>query len=463
VHWVCPACQRKIPGKVDACRCGYTQTSQPETASVGSSSSRTSHSALVILAVVVVGAGVYWWTRDSSPTTPAAAPASSVATLPATALASAKAAAAAASSRSLETDAESQPRPATDAPTAPVAPPPAEPAPAPATTSPSSSSLEDLVATIGPAVVLIETPTGRGTGFFVRPDTLITNAHVTGRETSVRIRRATGETASARVERVAEDIDLAVLKMDTPAANQSTLTLGSAARARSGEEVVAVGSALGVLQNTVTRGIVSAVRQVGSVTLVQTDAAINPGNSGGPLVNRSGEVVGINSMTMRSAQGISFAIAADHAQQLLEGRQSAPTMSTPVSSLKEVMTSRPGASDPDTARQQATRAFEQAIGQVARRADALDNQWRSFKGSCYEGRVVGSFDHEWFALWDQHAMQGAVSHGCGAAYGDIRRNAQDIRNEVLALEEAARRADVFPGVRRDIRRRYRLDYSAWER
>jgi Trypsin-like peptidase domain len=319
------------------------------------------------------------------------------------------------------------------------------------------------VSTIGPAVVLIETPTGRGTGFFVQADTLITNAHVAGRETSVRIRRATGETTTARVERVAEDVDLAVLKIDNPPANQPTLALGSAARARSGEEVVAVGSALGVLQNTVTRGIVSAVRQVGAVTLVQTDAAINPGNSGGPLVNRSGEVVGINTMTMRSAQGISFAIAADHAQQLLENKRPAPTMATPAASLNQAMTSRPGVSDVDSARQQATRAYEQAMGQVARRADSLDDQWRSFKGVCYEGRVAGSYDHEWFAVFDQRAMQGAVSSGCGRAFGDIRRAAQDIRNDVLALDEAARQADVFPGVRRDIRRRYHLDYTGWDR
>ena len=66
---------------------------------------------------------------------------------------------------------------------------------------------------------------------------------------------------------------------------------------------MAIGSALGVLQNTVTRGIVSGVRQAGSVTLIQTDAAINPGNSGGPLVDRAGNVIGINTMGVAASAG----------------------------------------------------------------------------------------------------------------------------------------------------------------
>ncbi len=69
------------------------------------------------------------------------------------------------------------------------------------------------------------------------------------------------------------------------------------------------------LQNTVTRGIVSAVRQVGPVTLVQTDAAVNPGNSGGPVLDREGMVIGIATMAVKAGlgQGLSFAVAIDHA------------------------------------------------------------------------------------------------------------------------------------------------------
>jgi len=81
--------------------------------------------------------------------------------------------------------------------------------------------------------------------------------------------------------RLLAETDVAVLRVLDPDASQQVLPLGSAARVRTGQEVIAVGSPLGVLQSSVTRGIVSAVRAVGGVTLVQTDAAINPGNSGG--------------------------------------------------------------------------------------------------------------------------------------------------------------------------------------
>ena len=97
---------------------------------------------------------------------------------------------------------------------------------------------------------------------------------------------------------------------------------------RPGEEVVAIGSALGVLQNTVTRGIVSAIRIDGGVTLLQTDAAINPGNSGGPLLDRNGTVVGVNTMKVGSAASIGFAVAAEHVRAIVEGR--GPAAASPV-------------------------------------------------------------------------------------------------------------------------------------
>src|SRR6185295_14808261 len=117
-----------------------------------------------------------------------------------------------------------------------------------------------------------------------------------------------------------------------------TLRLGSSAQARAGQEVMALGAPLG-LQNTVTRGIVSAVRNVESLTLVQTDAAINPGNSGGPLITRNGDVIGITTMSMRpsAAQGLSFAVGIEHAQALLAGERPVQTGSTPLSALNQAM------------------------------------------------------------------------------------------------------------------------------
>jgi S1-C subfamily serine protease len=337
---------------------------------------------------------------------------------------------------------------------------PPDPPPAPPD---APLSIEDLVARVSPAVVIVETSIGRGSGFFVRPDTIVTNAHVAGSDLTVRIRRAAGDTSTARVEMVARDLDLAILKLSSPQADQRTVSLGATHDIRTGQEVVAIGSALGVLQNSVTRGIVSGVRQAGAITLIQTDAAINPGNSGGPLMDRSGNVIGINTMGVTTAQGISFAVAIDHAQELLAGRHTASTSGTPALSLNQTLNSRPPGPDTDMAREQATRTYEQAIAQLARRADALDDYWRRFRASCYRGAISGGFDREWLAIFDSRAMQGTVASGCTGSFADTRAQANLVRDGVVAAEEAARRTDVYPGTRREILRKYRLDYAGWQR
>jgi S1-C subfamily serine protease len=96
------------------------------------------------------------------------------------------------------------------------------------------------------------------------------------------------------VEAQSAPFDIAVLRASNPIANQPTLPMGSAANARVGQEVVAIGTPLGFLQNTVSRGIVSALRDVDGATMIQTDAAINPGNSGGPLLDSAGRLIGMN-------------------------------------------------------------------------------------------------------------------------------------------------------------------------
>ncbi len=340
---------------------------------------------------------------------------------------------------------------AAPAPTAVVAAAPGVDAPLP---------LEDLVARVAPAVVTIETSTARGSGFFVQPDTIVTNAHVAGSEVSVRIRRASGDVRTARVERVAADIDVAILKLDAPLADQVVLPLGAVSRVRSGQEVIAIGSPLGVLSNSVTRGIVSAVRKTGDLTLIQHDAAINPGNSGGPLLDRSGTVIGINTAGNRNSPGILWAVAIDHARELLAGPRLATRTNTAIEALNEAES---GVSQTERNRGLAAGRLDRALATMARRANDLDEDWRRFKRSCYEGIISGSFSHEWFSLFDPSAMKGAVSPGCSAAFSDIRTEAFTIRNTVQALEEAARHEDVYPGTRRELRQKYHLDYAGWDR
>jgi S1-C subfamily serine protease len=332
----------------------------------------------------------------------------------------------------------------------------------PAPTAPTG--LEDVISRAMPAVVRVETATGFGSGFFIASDTILTNVHVVGANSTVTIRRLDGKTLTARVQTTAPELDLAVLRIANPDAGQATLPIDSGVQPRQGQDVVALGTPLG-LQNTVTRGIVSAVRTVGGLTLVQTDAAINPGNSGGPLLDRSGQVIGITTMAMRSAvaQGLGFAVAIAHAQALLAGKRSLDQRGTPLSTLNEAMSGGGTTADADAVRDRATRSYEQAITALARRADALDERWRSFTRICYEGRIAPVAGREWFALWEPRAMQGAVSPGCTSAFSDIRRVADDVRDAVVAAGETARQADVYPGTRREILQRYKLAYTGWDR
>ena len=312
-----------------------------------------------------------------------------------------------------------------------------------------------------PAIVLVEASGGRGSGFFVAPDTLLTNVHVVGRNSSVTIRRASGEVVPARVESTAPQVDIAVLKVSAIDKAQPVLTLGSTGSARIGQEVFAIGSALGLLQNTLTRGIVSGIRQTPTATLVQTDAAVNPGNSGGPLIDRTGRVVGIVTMGYTDRQGLNFAVGIDHARPILEGKPAhatAPPVAPAAAAVRGPSPSLP--SETEQTRAQGERMYEQAMGQLARRADSLDNAWRQYGTSCYKGRAAGALDRAWFVVFDEH---GSVSPGCDRWFADFRRQAAEVASGVIAAEELARQADVYPGVRRDARRRNRLDYAGWER
>lgn len=113
---------------------------------------------------------------------------------------------------------------------------------------PAVALLEDVVSRTLPAVVSIAAGRTCGTGFFVRPDSVLTNAHVVEGHTSVQL-TSDAITLTARVTTVATSIDLAVLHVSPARPDQPTLRLGSVRGVRAGQEVVAIGSALGVLSN----------------------------------------------------------------------------------------------------------------------------------------------------------------------------------------------------------------------
>lgn len=345
-----------------------------------------------------------------------------------------------------------------------ITPPGAAPASSPAAGTPVIASLEDVISNSIPAIVSIETQEGRGSGFFAAPGTVITNRHVVGTNVSVTVRLASGATLAGRVDTVSQDFDLALVRVDGAAPSQAVLPLGSVNGVRPGQEVIAIGLALGVFQNTVTRGIVSAIRRAGPAVVVQTDAAINPGNSGGPLLNRSGQVIGINSMKIAgSAESLGFAIAIDHAKSFLNnGRPADATFnSTPQASepLGPAFGSRPSTDD---AREAGVRAYDQTVHAAGERASQLDDYWSRIKTNCAV-RVAPGYDREWFGLWDGRTELTTPDPSCVAAVRDLNQLAAEIRTLMTDGRETARHAAVLPGQLRDIRHRYRMDWPGFDR
>ena len=164
---------------------------------------------------------------------------------------------------------------------------------------------------------------GLGSGFIVTPDgVILTNAHVVADADEVTVKLTDKREFKAKVVGLDKQTDVAVLRID--AKNLPIVKIGDSAKARVGEWVVAIGSPFG-FENSVTAGIISAKSRTlpdeGYVPFMQTDVAVNPGNSGGPLINASGEVIGINSQIYSQSggyQGLSFAIPIDVAMNVEE-------------------------------------------------------------------------------------------------------------------------------------------------
>jgi serine protease Do len=206
------------------------------------------------------------------------------------------------------------------------------------------TTITKAVAAVGPSVVTVVGtipgqmtffgPTGdqtvSGSGVFISQDGyILTNNHVVEGVKEVNIVLSDGRQQKATIVGTDLYADLAVLK--TAGQVPAVATLGNSDTLKPGESVIAIGSPLGDFKNTVTAGVVSATgRSIDTGQgyqiegLIQTDAAINQGNSGGPLVNLAGQVIGINTLIIRSgdsgaiAEGLGFAIPANTARAVAE-------------------------------------------------------------------------------------------------------------------------------------------------
>ena len=325
------------------------------------------------------------------------------------------------------------------------------------------SSLEDVISRAIPAIVSIEAGEGRGSGFFAAPRTVITNRHVIQDNVSVTVRLSNGQSLPGRVETSSIEYDLAVVRVDSALPSQVVLPLGTVNDVRPGQEVIAIGLALGVFQNSVTRGIISAVRRADRTVMLQTDAAINAGNSGGPLLNRQGQVVGINTLKVGgAAESLGFAVAADHARVLLSGGTAAEPFATSAQQSQQLAPAFGARSSTDLAREEGTRRYSQIVEAVGRHAVQLDTYWNRIKVNCTV-HVAPGYDREWFGLWDGRAKLDTPDMSCGSAVQELEQMASQVRSAMGTAQEDARRASVLPGQLRDIRRRYRMDWPGFER
>ncbi len=179
-----------------------------------------------------------------------------------------------------------------------------------------SLPIEEIVRIASPSVLLLRSSEGAGSAFLVTDTGVaVTNAHIAKGQTILTATAANGQTFNARVEYIDPSLDLALIRLE--GGNFSHLTVGDLSSVQPGSSVVAIGTPSHGFQNTVTKGIVSAIGSMPSEpgTWIQTDTAINPGNSGGPLLNVSGEVIGITtqkeffSSDRRPLQGIGFALS----------------------------------------------------------------------------------------------------------------------------------------------------------
>lgn len=221
-----------------------------------------------------------------------------------------------------------------------------------------SGSVMDVVDRVNPAVVTIINkmdftgftdegadlqPVGMGTGFIISQDGyIVTNNHVVEGSNAIDVIFPDGSKVSGTLIGTDAFTDLGLIKVDVPV--PAVVPLGDSNALRPGEQIVAIGSALGTYSGTVTEGVISGLNRrldngdgSSMENMIQHDAPINPGNSGGPLLNMRGEVVGVNTAGIRNTRdglyvdGMGFAISSATVQNIVtiliaDGKISRPFM-----------------------------------------------------------------------------------------------------------------------------------------
>jgi hypothetical protein len=122
-----------------------------------------------------------------------------------------------------------------------------------------------------------------------------------------------------------------------------------------------------------------------------------------------------------------------------------------------------GPSPADQQRQAGAQQYDQVVQALARRAAQIDDYWQRFRAACGGTVPASGGDREWFELLARTPAYAAGDVQCGNWLADLQQMAGGVRAEMRAAADAARRADVYPGTLRDLRRRHRMDWTGWDR
>ncbi len=190
-------------------------------------------------------------------------------------------------------------------------------------------SIKEHVLTLGNSVVIVNTPSGLGSGFIINKDGyLITNYHVIDKEKNIKITMFVKKNndfekvvySKVKIVSFNPFLDLALLKIEE-GGDFPFVYLGNIEEVKAGDTSFAIGNPLG-LERSVSQGIISSTdRNYQGVLYIQTTTPINPGNSGGPLFNLKGEVIGVTNMGYMFTDGLGFAIPVDSVIYFLEHKE----------------------------------------------------------------------------------------------------------------------------------------------
>ena len=464
---VCPGCGRRVQPPAMTCRCGksvdgVSLTAPPPRVPIAPPPDTTRRDTAIKIGIAVAGVIVAAYmivqSRSTSPAAPVAArksaPAVTAAAPPRTAPSpvAATPAARSTSTTDIELPAPPPPVPAVDAARALEA--------ATDLPLPSAMPLENIIEHAMPGVVMVQTEKTTGSGFLIRPDLVVTNAHVTAGYLFVTVTSQTGVKMQGRVAQFSDDYDIALIMVGRFSPTDAQLPLGVSSALRLGQGIVALGWAQSLEQHTVTRGVVTGLRQVGTRPMIQTDAAPHPGDSGGPVLDRSGQVVGITTIRIDGASSSGgLAVPIDDVKPFIE-RIAGSVLTLPRSGSSAIV---PRAPDSDLQRSTGLQRYTSDVASIASRADTLDAAWSRYRVLCKVTDVPADQTREWFGLYDPASPLHRAPDACPTLLHDLQRQADAIRAGMLAAGEMARHADVYPGSRRDIRKRYRLDFPDWDR